>query len=180
MKQSAESCHLFLDNDTALSGASTSYTTFQIDFAALAGDMYYNPKYTKYKIILNAYSAWTNQNTVKSGYDRTSTVRMRGFEWYNSSYGINTQTSLSTTNNVIMSGNNTEAAFPGWVVIPSVGIANSTFNGQVNGLIFNKPSNPQINLEIFFRDFRANAAIATDTGYEWSYSLSFTIYGLYD
>ena len=183
MKQSAEQAQLILDNRQALSGAGRARTVYGVNFRELLGSMY--NKYNKFLIVLNTYSAHSGDWPNSAGYSNVGTVRMVGLNWAHSSYGVmnvsQPNPSGPAQNNLIMPGNNAEAAFPFLITLAdNASVVTNVFTNQT-GLCFNKPTEEITQLEVFFRDFRANdlnSTIPYDHYYQCT--MSFSIYGLYD
>lgn len=176
MKRSAETAHLFFDNREAWSGASSSRSTFKVNFRDLLGNMY--NKYSKFLIVLNSHSAFAPDWTNAAGTAVNVYARMSGLNWEHSSYGI--LTAQTYQNNVMMRGNNEEAVFPQVFNLADNGV--TTFNSSINtGLCFRKPTEEFTTLAILFRDIRSNKdGSSIPDGFGYQYLMSFTIYGLYD
>lgn len=178
MREVAETCHLFLDNKFAYSGAGTVNTTFRIDWALLLGDLY---KYKRFKICLNAFDGWSDAQSV-AGFDQRVSVRLRGLPWCaGNSCGVYNTIPVggASYNDLSMTYADAEAIVPSFILLPLNGNQIITYSDS-NGLCFNKPPPGPTDLNVTFQDCRSNTVYPTYDGKFFYYNMSFTIIPLED
>ena len=189
MKQSAESVSLYLDNKFCYSNAGRANSVFKVDFPAILGQMYY--KYSKFKIVINSYHSFIGATAKTQYYENNLYLKMVGLNFINSGSGGSRNTTQGTPggttlypyeNGIITGNNNGEATLQ--IINIGSGAAYTTgsnfFYNDGDSIIFENPGPSPVDITFVLRDLRHNntpPSFLTDT---YTFTMSLTIYGLYD
>ena len=188
MKQSSESVSLYLDNKFCHANAGRANAVFKIDFPAILGDMYY--KYSKLKIVINSYHSLIGATARTPYYEGNMYLKMKGLNFVNSSGGgsLNEGTGQSATTFVpyatgVTTGTQSQEATLQIVNTGSGGMWTTSQNYFHNGrdsIIFVNPGTKPVDVSFVLRDLRQNATPPSFLSDTYHFTISLTIYGLYD
>lgn len=174
MKLSGECANLDLDTSQLSNGTNTlelSSISFQVDMRQVLGDMY--DKYDHFEIIFNSIGGWVNAGSWSGGgvtnlnASATWSLGMSGLDWEASTYN-------GLITNLVY--------FPNRFTLPVAGYGATNFTTN-NGIMFRKPYNPYVTLNItpyLTRGGQPATFIASTASAQIDLNFSFSIYGLYD
>ncbi len=188
MKRSGECANFQLDYEIATmqnTEKSLTYST-SINLKNILGDMY--DKYNKFVIIFNGLGYWTNtpapsgtSPNVIGGYNSGGARNVTSVGVYY--LGIS---GLDIINNSSKNGDLSNIGFfPGRFALITANYYSLNLTNTSNGIMFNKPSNPNVNITLPIYNVRTNvetsiaiSGTSSTTAILFDMNLSFTIYGI--
>lgn len=173
MRLSDETANLVFDTGQFTVQANSTYNNLfisqNVNMRTILGEMYY--RYKKFYIVFNSINGFSSTVTYTAG---TVTGITNSSCWL---CGID---GLDFVNNNVDGQMSTIAYFPVTFALPSNGYSPLLLTSTKNGIVFNKPLNDNvyININPYFISNLNKAIIVTTALAAVQYNLSFTIYGL--